>query len=184
MYGIFRKVVAAACLSVIGASAAMADSRLVYADSTESVFQVTVPDFWTVRVGGPREISPDETEELRLVERVFGLEPERGHGVWIGLISPGKFRTLDDAKAYARGLSGQLAQTTKIVDVQDRLISGRPATVITGTGRRDGRPVSFNVALLDLQNGRVVVALTVLQKGYERSALTDVNAIIQSIRAQ
>jgi len=161
-----------------------ADTQVVYSDETRNVFQVDIPDFWKLRVGGPRDLAPTDGDELRSVERVFGLEPESAHGVWIGLISPPKFHTLEDAKEYARGLSGQLAKTTDILTAEDRRVGNYPATVITGTGRRDGKPVSFNVTLLDIKNGRVVVALTIMSQGFDQSALTDVNAILQSIKAR
>lgn len=163
---------------------AQADTQVVYRDQTRSVFQVDVPDFWKLRVGGPRDLAPTDGDEIRAVERVFGLEPESDHGVWIGLISPPKFRTLEDAKEYARGLSGQLAKTTEILSAEDRRIGNYAATVITGIGRRDGRPVSFNVTLLDIKNGRVVVALTIMSQGFDQSALTDVNDILNSIKAR
>ncbi|SMP35107.1 hypothetical protein [Shimia sagamensis] len=165
-------------------SLALAGTQVAYSDQTRNVFQVDVPDFWNLRVGGPRDLAPSNDDDIRAVERVFGLEPESDHGVWVGLISPQKFRTLEDAKEYARGLSGQLAKTTEILTAEDRRVGNYPATVITGTGRRDGKPVSFNVTLLDIQNGRVVVALTIMSQGFDQSALTDVNAILQSIKAR
>ncbi|MCH2069049.1 hypothetical protein [Shimia sp.] len=164
--------------------AVQADTQVVYSDQSRNVFQVAVPDFWKLRVGGPRELSPDGDEDIRAVERVFGLEPESDHGVWVGLISPPRFRSLEDAKEYARGLSGQLAKTTEILSAEDRRVGNYPATVITGTGRRDGRPVSFNVTMLDIKNGRVVVALTIMAQGFDQSALADVNAILTSIKAR
>lgn len=163
---------------------AKADTQVVYSDQTRNVFQVDVPDFWNLRVGGPRELSPDGDEDIRAVERVFGLEPESDHGVWVGLISPPRFRSLEDANEYARSLSGQLAKTTEILSAEDRRVGNYPATVITGTGRRDGRPVSFNVTMLDIKNGRVVVALTIMSQGFDQSALADVNAILTSIKAR
>lgn len=161
-----------------------ADTQVVYSDQTRNVFQVDVPDFWNLRVGGPRELSPDGDEDIRAVERVFGLEPESDHGVWVGLISPPRFGSLEDAKDYARSLSGQLAKTTEILSAEDRRVGNYPATVITGSGRRDGRPVSFNVTMLDIKNGRVVVALTIMSQDFDQRALADVNAILNSIKAR
>jgi len=161
-----------------------ADTQVVYSDQTRNVFQVDVPDFWNLRVGGPRELSLDGDEDIRAVERVFGLEPESDHGVWVGLISPPRFGSLEDGKDYARSLSGQLAKTTEILSAEDRRVGNYPATVITGSGRRDGRPVSFNVTMLDIKNGRVVVALTFMSQDFDQRALADVNAILNSIKAR
>ncbi|GAA6178645.1 MULTISPECIES: hypothetical protein [unclassified Shimia] len=169
------------CASV---TAVTAGTTAVYEDAGKGVFEVTVPDFWTLRVGGDRDLTPSSEDELRVVERVFGLTPEKDHGVWIGLISPPRFHTLQDAKDYARSLGGQLAKTTEITSSKDRRISGYPAHVIEGTGRRDGRAVNFTVMLLDMQNSRVVVGLTVLEKGYDPNAVADINAILQSIKAR
>ncbi len=166
------------------AHTAVADTPATYMDGTDSVFQVIIPDFWNLRTGGMREIAPETTDELRSVERVFGLSPEKDHGVWMGLISPPQFRNLQDAKDYAHSLSGQLAKSTKVTGSSDRRVAGFPASVIEGTGRRNGKAVDFTVVLMDLKNGRVVVGLTILEKGYDPNALTDVNAILQSIKAR
>lgn len=173
---------AATCL--FGAAHALADTQVTYEDEDQAVFSVHVPDFWTLRVGGDRDIAPDAKAPLRSVARVFGLSPELDHGVWVGLMSPPRFRTLQDAKDYAQSLSGQLAKTTEITATQERRVAGYPAFVIEGNGRREGRAVSFTVALLELPNRRVVVGLTVLESGYDPSALTDVNAILHSVKAR
>lgn len=173
-----------ACVLLVAPALASAGTRVVYSDDSRSIFEIAVPDFWTLRVGGAREISPSGEGAFRSIERVFGLEPESGHGVWLGLISPPRFASLEDAKAYARGLGSQLAKTTKILSSTDRRVAGFPATVVTGTGRRDGRPVSFNVSLIDLRNGRVVVALTIMEQRFDSGALDDVNAILNSIKAR
>ncbi|MBO9477160.1 hypothetical protein J7382_06415 [Shimia sp. R11_0] len=166
------------------AQTALAETQAIYSDASDKVFEVTVPDFWTLRVGGDRDIEASTEEGLRAVERVFGLSPENGHGVWMGLISPSRLRTLEDAKDYARNLGGQLAKTTEITGSSERRVAGYPAHIIEGTGRRNGKAIDFTVMLLDLPNNRVVVGLTVLEKGYDVSALDDVNAILQSIKAR
>lgn len=163
---------------------ALSDTEVVYADAGRNVFEVTVPDFWTLRVGGAREITPSDDDALRPIARVFGLSPELENGVWVGLMSPPQLRGLEDAKDYAQSLSGQLAKTTEITGTESREIAGYPAFVVEGTGRRDGRLVHFTAAVLELPRDRVVVGLTVLEKGYDTSALSDVNAILQSIRAR
>jgi len=38
--------------------------------------------------------------------------------------------------------------------------------------------------MLDIKNGRVVVALTIMSQGFDQSALADVNAILTSIKAR
>lgn len=171
----------ALCLFPIGAQA---ETEVVYSDAGSDVFEVTIPDFWTLRVGGAREITPSSDEALRPIARVFGLSPETANGVWIGLISPPQLRALEDAADYAQSLSGQLAETTEVTSRESRRIAGYPAFVLEGTGRRSGRGVNFIAAVIELPGQRVVVGLTVLERGYDPSALKDVNAILHSIKAQ
>ena len=171
----------ALCLFPIGAQA---ETEVVYSDAGRDVFEVTIPDFWTLRVGGAREITPSSDEALRPIARVFGLSPETENGVWIGLISPPQLRSLEDAADYAQSLSGQLAETTEVTSRESRRIAGYPAFVLEGTGRRSGRDVNFTAAVIELPGQRVVVGLTVLERGYDPSALKDVNAILHSIKAQ
>ncbi|MDA5555566.1 hypothetical protein [Shimia sp. MMG029] len=163
---------------------AHSETEVTYADAGRNVFEVTVPDFWTLRVGGEREITPPSEDALRPVARVFGLSPESANGVWVGLMSPPQLRSLKDARDYAKSLSGQLAKTTEIVRTEERTVAGYPAFVIDGKGRRNGRSVNFTAAVLELPRNRVVVGLTVLERGYDPDALSDVNAILQSIQAR
>ncbi len=176
-------VVATGALSMVP-QFAHSETEVVYSDAGQNIFEVTVPDFWTLRAGGQRDIAPSSDDAFRPIARVFGLTPESDSGVWVGLMSPPHLRTLEDAKDYARSLSGQLAKTTEITSTENRKVAGYPAFVVEGNGRRDGRAVNFTAAVLELPRNRVVLGLTVLERGYDPNALTDVNAILQSIQAR
>ncbi|MEP2530974.1 hypothetical protein [Shimia sp.] len=176
--------VAALGLSGGVASSLLADTPVTYNDGSNSVFRINVPDFWSARVGGHRELTAPGDEGSRVVDRVIGLQPERDSGVWVGFVSPNGLSTLDEAAEYARSLAPQIAKDTEITDFENRNIAGYPSRVYRGHGRRDGNTVYFTVSLIDLPNGRVIFSMTALQPGYEPTVLDDVNAIYNSIRSQ
>ncbi|SFM12324.1 hypothetical protein [Shimia aestuarii] len=165
-------------------SAAVADTPVHYRDGSETIFSVDVPDFWTVRVGGSRTLTPPGEDASRDVERVIGLEPESDSGVWVGFVVPEGLRTLDEAADYARSLAPQIAKDTEVTEFESRRIAGYPARVYRGTGRRNGTTVHFTVSLIDLPNGSVIFSMTALHPGYRADALEDVNAIYNSIRTR
>ena len=45
---------------------------ITYKDAGRSLFTVNAPDFWSVRVGGPRELSADG-QDARTVSRLVGM---------------------------------------------------------------------------------------------------------------
>lgn len=171
-------------MSAVATGPALADTPVTYKDGARSVFSITVPDFWTVRVGGERQLSAPGEDLERVVERVIGLEPESNSGVWVGFVSPDGMSTLAEAEEYARSLAPQIASDLDVTESEDRRIAGYPARVYRGSGRRDGQTVYFTVSLIDLPNGRVVFSMTALHGDYQRDALQDVNAIYDSIRSR
>ena len=62
-------------------------------------------------------------------------------------------------------------------------VGGRAAEVIQGTGQRDGRGVNFTVALIDLPNDRIAVAIGVIAGEEGRAFRDDINAVLNSFRA-
>ena len=179
----FRLATVSAAL-VLAVGLAHAGTPVTYTDGDKPVFSIEVPDFWKVRVGGDRSLTPPGEEESRVVERVIGLQPEKDSGVWIGFVSPDGLRTLDEAEDYARSLAQQVAKGATVTDLESRRIAGYPARVYRGQGRRDNQTVFFTVSLIDLPNGRVVFSMTALSADYARDALVDVNAIYNSIRSR
>ena len=178
------KCVAAIALGLAPLGMARADAPIVYKDGPEAIFSLEVPDFWTVRVGGARTLTPPGEDAPRVVERVMGLEPESDSGVWIGFVVPEGLSTLDEAAEYARALAPQIAKDTQVTEFETRRIAGYPARVYRGKGRRNGTTVHFTVSLIDLPNGSVIFSMTALHPDYRQDVLQDVNAIYNSIRAR
>ncbi len=161
-----------------------AGTSLSYTDGDRPIFSIEVPDFWTARVGGDRRLTPPGEDAPREVKRVIGLLPEQDAGVWVGFSSPAGVRNLAEGEEYARAASQFIVKDPEITKVETRSVSGYPARVAQGNGRRDGRRIHFTAMLIDLPNGRVVFSLTVLAPGYDAAALEDVNAIYNSIQAK
>ncbi len=156
---------------------------LTYEDEGTPLFSVSAPDFWQVRTGGQRAITPPGSDEARLINRVIGLSPVTEDGVWVGFMSPHGVRGYEDALEYLRDIGPFLVKDAQVQDRERIRIGGRPAARIAGSGRRDGRSVGFTALIIDLPGDRVAISIVVMESGVDPGYAADVNAILASFRA-
>ena len=99
----FRKILlkAATCLAM-SAAPLLADTPLGYTQNGKALFRIDVPDFWNVRIGGPRTLTPPGEDEARDVARVIGLLPEGAEGIWMGFSVPQGISSIEDGVDYMR----------------------------------------------------------------------------------
>ncbi|WP_139280622.1 hypothetical protein [Shimia gijangensis] len=163
--------------------AASAQTPLSYTEDGKTHFTVSVPDFWEVRVGGPRILIPKGEDAEREVARVFGLKPKSADTVWIGFIVPRGVRTLEEGADYVREIGPHLVRDPVVTKREVRRIGGRTAHSITGKGRRGGRGVQFTAVLIDLPGPHVAFSVTVLENGFDPDLLGGINSVYDSFRA-
>lgn len=173
-------VISAGLLALLPAAAA-ADMPVTYKDGGRSLFAVDVPDFWSVRAGGSRELTAPDGE-TRQVGRVLGLRPTAEAGLWMGFLSPEGIRSQEQAMRYLREIGPFLLRDAAVSERGEIRIGGRPAGRITGTGTRRGRSVNFTALTIDLPNGRVAISVVVMEAGVNPDLVSDVNAIFSSFR--
>lgn len=182
-FGLIKRHWLAVALMAALSVSAQADMPVVYKDADTALFQISAPDFWTVRVGGPRVIAAPGDDDGREVVRVIGLEPSAGSHVWMGFISPNGVSSFADAEEYLRDIGPHLVQDAVARDSKSLTLGGRAARSVSGSGRRNGRNVSFTAVMIDLPNGRMAVNVTVLEDGVDPEIVADVNQILASFRA-
>jgi hypothetical protein len=161
---------------------ASAEMPLTYMDEGRALFRVSAPDFWTIRSGGQRAITPPGLDEARLINRVIGLSPATEDGVWVGFMSPHGVRTYQDALEYLRDIGPFLVKDAKVDERKRTTVGGRAAARITGSGRRDGQTVQFTAVVIDLPGNRVAISIVVMEGDVDPGFVADVNAIFASFR--
>ncbi|MCV2889550.1 hypothetical protein [Ruegeria aquimaris] len=162
---------------------AVADMPLTYVSDGEALFHLKAPDFWQVRSGGPRALTPPGSEEARLINRVIGLEPEAEPGVWVGFMSPNGVSTFAQAEEYLRNIGKSVVSDPELREQNSIRVGGLPAARYAGTGRRNGRAVEFTAVLVDLPGSRVAISLAVVEAVARPELVEDINAIYASFRA-
>lgn len=174
---------AAVMMITMTAGVVRADMPVTYTEGNRALFHLNAPDFWTVRAGGPRDLTGPGDDASREVVRVIGLEPSSEPHVWMGFVSPVGVSTFAEAEDYLREIGPHLVQDATASDSKSLTIGGLPARSVSGTGRRNGRGVSFSAVMIDLPNGRMAVSVTVLENGVNPDLVADVNQIFASFRA-
>ncbi len=160
-----------------------ADVPVTYTDEGRSVFTVSVPDFWSVRTGGLRELTAPGDTEPREVSRLLGLSPVEASGIWVGLNAPHDVRNIAEGIEYLQDVGPFLVQDPEVGERVDRRINGYPATTFAGTGRRDGKTVSFSAVLIDLPGPQIVAGIVIMEPGVDPALVGSVNDMLGSIRA-
>lgn len=171
-----------AVLTLLPATA-IAGTPVTYTDGGRALFEVEVPDFWSLRTGGLRDFAGPEPEDIRDVSRVFGMTPEAHEGIWVGFVSPFDVSTLAQAREYLRDIGPFLVQDAEVSAPTERRINGLPARSLTGSGRRDGTAIDFTVIAIDLPNGRVAIVFVVFEAGADGDVTGDINDMLASFRA-
>ena len=166
----------------MGTAPAGAETPVIYTDEGRALFTFSVPDFWVVRTGGPREIEDTELGDTRAVSRVMGVRPISDDNVWIGFVSPSQVSSVAGGIDYLRDIDKFLVEDPTVSETSDMRVGGLPAQVIRGTGTRDGRGVNFTATVIDLPRDRVAVAVAVLRNGADPAFVDDLNAVFESFR--
>lgn len=174
----------AACMALwIGAAApAAAETPVTYTDAGRALFSFAVPDFWVLRTGGPRDIEDTQLGDPRAVARVMGIRPFTDESVWMGFVSPAGVTSIQDGLRYLDDIDKFLVNEPTVTSTSDTRISGLPAKVIRGTGKRDGG-VNFTATIIDLPRNRVAIAVTILRNGADPAYVDDLNAVFASFRS-
>lgn len=160
-----------------------AGTPVIYKEGKVAVFEIDVPDFWSLRTGGLREIADPESGDLRDVSRVFGMTPNGHEGIWVGVISPHGVSDLDGAKDYLQEI-GPFLVTSPQVDAATTLrVNDRPARRFAGQGQRDGKNVNFTVLTIDLPGNRVAIGIVIFEDGADPEPTGDINEMLSSIKA-
>ncbi|MEW2916651.1 hypothetical protein AB1A64_06230 [Ruegeria sp. ANG10] len=182
---IFTGSTLAACAALwLGAvTPAFADTPVTYTEAGRALFGFSVPDYWVVRTGGPREIEDTELGDLRAVARVMAIRPLTDDNVWMGFVSPAGVKSINDGLQYLEDIDKFLVEDPEVTNTSDTRIGGLPARVIRGTGTRDGRGINFTASVIDLPNGRVAVVVAILRNGADPAYVDDLNAVFASFRA-
>ena len=178
----FGRALCAAALALLPV-AAYAGTPVIYKDGPRALFQLEVPDFWSLRTGGLRDLAAPDSDDIRDVSRVFGMTADAHPGVWVGVISPHGVATLEEAAAYLRDIGPFLVQDASVSPPTPRKVSGMPARRISGQGSRDGKAIDFTVLAIDLPGNRVAIAVVVFEAGADTDPVGDINAMLASIKA-
>ena len=179
-----RSMLAPCIAALMGlANPTVADTPVTYTDSGMALFQFEVPDFWTLRVGGPREIEDSAVGDARGVARVMGMRPVTDDNVWIGFVSPAGVNSIEGGIRYLQDIDKFLVKDPQVSGSSKATIGGLPAQVIRGTGRRDGRGINFTATVIDLPGNRVAVAVAILRDGADPAYVNDLNDVFGSFRS-
>ncbi|WP_425090203.1 hypothetical protein [Tropicimonas sp. S265A] len=171
------------CAALALATPVAADVRASYVLDGRTLFSMLIPDFWTLKTGGERLITPPDEDIARPAPQIMSAHPTVEPDVWIGAFSPRGIRTVAEGRAYLAEIGQFLTTTPEITSTGPGRIGGMAAHLIKGTGRRDGRDIAFTIAVLDLPGQNVGIVAGIAEQGADPALVAQLNETFASVRA-
>ena len=131
-------VLAASAVTWLAVTPVQADTPVTYTDEGRALFRFEVPDFWTLRTGGPREIEDTNLGDARAVSRVMGIRPVTDDNVWMGFVSPSRVSSIQGGLSYLEDIDKFLVKDPTVTSTSNTRIGGR------NVGKRKNRRIHLN----------------------------------------
>ncbi|MEM8555315.1 MAG: hypothetical protein AAGF71_10890 [Pseudomonadota bacterium] len=160
-----------------------AEARVSFSETGRTLFSFEVPDFWTLKAGGERQLSLPEGGEPRGVPQILSMHPTVDPTVWMAFYAPPGVTTLAEGREYLSEIGQFIANAPQVVEEQSRAIAGRPSQVIRGTGTARGKDVQFTVTLIGLPGPRIAIGAVVIEEGAPEGVYEAVNDVFSSFKA-
>lgn len=137
---------------------AQAQVSITYSSGGQQYFSINIPDNWRVNVGSetpPSQESEGRKEPARLVSAM----PGNGVPLWLGLWVPEHLDKIDNAEEFMDSLGLHLLEDVIVTDRKFDTLKSMGIYYVSGTGKKEGEPMDFRAAFLQLSLENVVIAI-------------------------
>lgn len=138
--------------------AAQAQVSITYSSQGNQYFTMAIPDSWRVTVGF--EIDPALMPEgERPMARLITAMPGDGTPLWFGMWVPADVKNFKEAKKYMDSLGLELLSDVVTRERKFDTLNGMEVYYAKGTGKREGEPMDFHGAFVQLSKENVAIAI-------------------------
>jgi hypothetical protein len=142
----------------IAVGVAQGQVSLTYSAMGIQYFTMTVPDDWRVNVGS--ETSPSEkSDDRKQPNRLISAMPNSEVPLWFGIWVPEHLENIDGAEEYMVSLGLDLLSDVVTTGRKSETLNDMDVYYVSGTGKKEGEPMDFRAAFLQLPQDRVVIAI-------------------------
>jgi len=137
---------------------AQAQVSINYSSQGTHHFTMTIADGWQVNVGS--EADPSQVPEgKRPMARLITAMPGDGTPLWFGMWVPADLKKHTEAEEYMDSLGLELLTEVKTKERKFDTLNGMEVYYVSGTGEKEGEPMDFRAAFVQLLEESVAIAI-------------------------
>lgn len=163
----------------LAGGAVQAQVSINYSSRGTHHFTMTIADSWRVNVGSEEDAS-QLPEGERPMARLITAMPGDGTPLWFGMWVPPKVQTIKEAKEYMDSLGLDLLTEMKTSDRSFDTLNGMEVYYVSGTGEKEGEPMDFRAAFVQLSEETVAIAIYI---GPHETTISHGDELVQMVHS-
>ena len=164
---------------LLAGGAAQAQVSINYSSQGSHYFTMTVADSWRVNVGS--EVDPSQVPEgERPMARLITAMPGDGTPLWFGMWVPEDVKKIQEAKEYMDSLGLELLTEVNTKERTFDTLNGMEVFYVSGTGEKEGEPMDFHAAFVQLTKENVAIAIYI---GPHETTITHGDELVQMVHS-
>ncbi|MEA2114370.1 MAG: hypothetical protein U9P36_03165 [Thermodesulfobacteriota bacterium] len=137
---------------------AQAQVSINYSSQGVHHFSMTIADSWRVNVGSEEDAS-QLPEGEKPMARLITAMPDDGTPLWFGMWVPPNVQKIKEAKEYMDSLGLELLADMVTTKRTFDTLNGMDVFHVSGTGEKEGEPMDFHAAFVQLSKEKVAIAI-------------------------
>jgi len=163
----------------LAGGAAHAQVSIDYSSQGTHHFTMTIADSWRVNVGSEEDTS-QLPEGERPMARLITAMPGDGAPLWFGMWVPPDLKKNTEAKEYMDSLGIELLTEMKVRDRSFDTLNGMDVYYVSGTGEKEGEPMDFRAAFVQLTKESVAIAIYI---GPHETTISHGDELVQMVHS-
>ena len=156
-----------------------AQVSITYSSWGKHFFTMTIADNWRVNVGAEADTEQVQEGE-RPMARLITAMPGDGTPLWFGMWVPPQVKSIKEAKNYMDSLGIDLLSNVVITKRTFDTLNGMDVYYVGGTGDKEGEPMDFRAAFVQLSQESVAIALYI---GPHETTISHGDELVQMVHS-
>lgn len=158
---------------------AQAQVSINYSSQGTHHFTMTIADSWRVNVGSEEDAS-QLPEGEKPMARLITAMPGDGTPLWFGMWVPPNVQKIKEAKEYMDSLGLDLLTEVKTAERKFDTLNDMEVFYVSGTGEKEGEPMDFHAAFVQLSKEKVVIAIYI---GPHETTISHGSELVQMVHS-
>jgi hypothetical protein len=164
---------------LLAGGVAEAQVSINYSSQGTHHFTMTIADSWRVNVGSEEDAS-QLPEGEKPMARLITAMPGDGTPLWFGMWVPPNVQKIKEAKEYMDSLGLDLLTEVNTKERTLETLNGIEIYHVSGTGEKEGEPMDFHAAFVQLSEETVAIAIYI---GPHETTISHGDELVQMVHS-